>query len=322
MARPGRSSQVMGGGIKPGMGVWIETPRCRRMSRSPAVAANLLGPELSEDMDSLTLRNIDPDGNEVLETGQQGTPVPVRKLAPGVAPRARPRTEPALPSVHRIRQALSGARRNRRGAVEIWPTSMVVPQGSPHLVDVSRATASSSPTCTITPTIIRAPTRSIRAATRSRIFCCRDSCEVKPAMNASLRRWCSLPPRALARAGGVRVGGATGTEQACPPTPSRSLRSRGRPSRQRAEALRKCVDWSLDDRPNHTRRELARPLQRKNVLAGLMFMSVALLGLFCRAIIRGHDPADGTGYVPFSAKTTSESGTKQEPSARASPSSD
>ena len=27
----------------------------------------------------LTLRNFDPKGNEVLETGQQGTPVPVAK---------------------------------------------------------------------------------------------------------------------------------------------------------------------------------------------------------------------------------------------------
>src|SRR5262249_662407 len=34
----------------------------------------------SEDMDLfLTLRNIDPDGNEIMETGQQGTPVPVAK---------------------------------------------------------------------------------------------------------------------------------------------------------------------------------------------------------------------------------------------------
>ena len=34
----------------------------------------------TEDMDLfLTLRNFDADGNEILETGQQGAPVPVAK---------------------------------------------------------------------------------------------------------------------------------------------------------------------------------------------------------------------------------------------------
>ena len=44
------------------------------------VAAVLWVASSTEDMDLfLTIRNIDGDGNEVLETGQQGTPVPVAK---------------------------------------------------------------------------------------------------------------------------------------------------------------------------------------------------------------------------------------------------
>src|ERR1700684_3913188 len=44
------------------------------------LAAVLWVSSSSEDMDLfLTLRNIDPEGNDVMETGQQGTPVPVAK---------------------------------------------------------------------------------------------------------------------------------------------------------------------------------------------------------------------------------------------------
>ena len=55
--------------------------RCRTTSRSPARSpASFWVSSETEDMDLfLTLRNFDADGNEVLETGQQGTPVPVAK---------------------------------------------------------------------------------------------------------------------------------------------------------------------------------------------------------------------------------------------------
>jgi Predicted acyl esterases len=54
------------------------------------LAAQLWVSSTTEDMDLfLTLRNIDPDGNDVLEIGQQGQPVPVAKgLAAGFASRA------------------------------------------------------------------------------------------------------------------------------------------------------------------------------------------------------------------------------------------
>src|SRR5262249_61119653 len=75
------SSQVMGGAIPPGMGVALETPPLAQdVEVTGPVAAVLWAASSTEDMDLfLTIRNIDRDGNEVLETGQQGTPVPVAK---------------------------------------------------------------------------------------------------------------------------------------------------------------------------------------------------------------------------------------------------
>ncbi|HJX22430.1 MAG TPA: CocE/NonD family hydrolase, partial [Steroidobacteraceae bacterium] len=67
------SSQVMGGGIPPGMGVALETPPLAHdIEVTGPVAAVLWVSSSTEDMDLfLTIRNIDPDGKEVLETGQQ-----------------------------------------------------------------------------------------------------------------------------------------------------------------------------------------------------------------------------------------------------------
>src|SRR5262249_7957065 len=83
--------QVMGGGIKPGMGISLETsplaadteitgPLAADTAITGPLAAVLWVSSSSEDMDLfLTLRNFAPDGSEVMETGQQGSPVPVAK---------------------------------------------------------------------------------------------------------------------------------------------------------------------------------------------------------------------------------------------------
>ena len=131
------SSQVMGGGIKPGMGVSLETPP---LPEDVEVTGPLLprtsgSSSSSEDMDLfLTLRNIDPDGNEVLETGQQGTPVPVAKGWLRVSHRELdPELSAALPAVSSASApALSDARRDRRGAGRDLADLDGVPQGSPH----------------------------------------------------------------------------------------------------------------------------------------------------------------------------------------------
>ena len=74
-------SQVMGGGIKPGMGVSLETAQLSVDTEiTGPLAAVLWVSSSSEDMDLfLTLRNFDPDGKEIMETGQQGAPVPVAR---------------------------------------------------------------------------------------------------------------------------------------------------------------------------------------------------------------------------------------------------
>jgi hypothetical protein len=134
------SSQVMGGGIKPGMGVSLETPPLPEdVEVTGPVAATLWVASSSEDMDLfLTLRNIDPDGNEVLETGQQGTPVPVakgwlrashRELDPELSLPYRP--------YHRHQRRLYLAPGEIvEVQVEIWPTSMVFRKGHRIRLDV------------------------------------------------------------------------------------------------------------------------------------------------------------------------------------------
>ena len=75
------SSQVLGGGIKPGMGLSLETaPLAADTEITGPLAAVLWVSSSSEDMDLfLTLRHFAPDGSEIMETGQQGLPVPVAK---------------------------------------------------------------------------------------------------------------------------------------------------------------------------------------------------------------------------------------------------
>ena len=63
------------------MGMSLETlPLAQGVEITGPVAAVLWVSSSTEDMDLfLTIRNIDADGKDVWETGQQGTPVPVAK---------------------------------------------------------------------------------------------------------------------------------------------------------------------------------------------------------------------------------------------------
>jgi predicted acyl esterase len=135
------SSQVMGGGgIKPGMGVALETPPLPHdVEVTGPLMANLWVESASEDMDLfLTLRHFDADGNEVMETGQQGTPVPVakgwlrvshRELDPDLSRPYRPYHR------HRRRLYLKPGE-IVEAQVEIWPTSMVFRKGHRIRLDV------------------------------------------------------------------------------------------------------------------------------------------------------------------------------------------
>src|SRR5215471_1636437 len=134
------ASQVMGGAIPPGMGIALETPPLAQdVEVTGPVAAVLWVASSTEDMDLfLTIRNIDRDGNEVLETGQQGTPVPVakgwlrvshRELDAGLSLPYRPYHR------HQRRLYLTPGE-IVRVEVEIWPTSMVFKKGHRIRLDV------------------------------------------------------------------------------------------------------------------------------------------------------------------------------------------
>jgi len=127
------SSQVMGGGIKPDMGIQLETPPLPAdLEVTGPLAASFWVSSSTEDMDLfLTLRNFDADGNEVLETGQQGTPVPVAKGWLRVSHRELD-PELSLPyrPYHRHQRRLFlKPGEIVKVDVEIWPTSMVFKRG-------------------------------------------------------------------------------------------------------------------------------------------------------------------------------------------------
>jgi predicted acyl esterase len=134
------SSQVMGGGIKPGMGVALETPPLAEDTEiTGPLAATFYVSSEAEDMDLfLTLRNFDADGNEVLETGQQGTPVPVAK---GWLRASHRELDPALSLPYRPYHKHTRRQFLEAGEivcvdVEIWPTSMVFKKGHRIRLDV------------------------------------------------------------------------------------------------------------------------------------------------------------------------------------------
>jgi len=134
------SSQVMGGGIRPGMGVALLTPPLTQDTEvTGPLAAVLWVSSESEDMDLfLTLRNIDPDGNEVLETGQQGAPVPVAKGWLRVSHRELDRdlSLEYRPYHRHQRRLFLAPGEIVEVQVEIWPTSMVFRKGHCIRLDV------------------------------------------------------------------------------------------------------------------------------------------------------------------------------------------
>ncbi len=134
------SSQVMGGGIKPGMGVSLETPPLPDdIEVTGPLAAVLWVSSETEDADLfLTLRNFDADGNEILETGQQGTPVPVAK---GWLRASHRELDPELSLPYRPYHKHQRRLYLKPGEivkveVEIWPTSMVFKKGHRIRLDV------------------------------------------------------------------------------------------------------------------------------------------------------------------------------------------
>jgi putative CocE/NonD family hydrolase len=134
------SSQVMGGGIRPGMGIALQTPPLPQdIEVTGPLAASFWVSSETEDMDLfLTLRNFDADGNEVLETGQQGRPVPVAKGWLRVSHRELdPKLSLPYRPYHRHKRRLYlKPGEIVKVDVEIWPTSMVFKRGHRIRLDI------------------------------------------------------------------------------------------------------------------------------------------------------------------------------------------
>jgi putative CocE/NonD family hydrolase len=134
------SSQVMGGGIKPGMGIALETPPLTEdVEVTGPLMASFWVSSSSEDADLfLTLRNFDADGNEILETGQQGAPVPVAKgwLRASHRELDEKLSLPYRPYHKHTRRQWLKPGEIVKVDVEIWPTSMVFKKGNRIRLDV------------------------------------------------------------------------------------------------------------------------------------------------------------------------------------------
>jgi len=134
------SSQVMGGAISPDIGIVLETPPLAHdLEVTGPVAAVLWVASSTEDMDLfLTIRNVDADGKDVLETGQQGTPVPVAKGWLRVSHRELDQqlSLPYRPYHRHQRRLYLTPGEIVRVEVEIWPTSMVFRRGRRIRVDI------------------------------------------------------------------------------------------------------------------------------------------------------------------------------------------
>lgn len=135
------SSQVMGGGgIKPGMGIALQTPPMTEDVEvtGPLMASFWVSSE-NEDMDLfLTLRHFGADGKEIMETGQQGAPVPVAKGWLRVSHRELDPelTRPYRPYHKHQRRLYLKPGEIVKVEVEIWPTSMTFKKGSRIQLDV------------------------------------------------------------------------------------------------------------------------------------------------------------------------------------------
>src|SRR5262249_13762348 len=134
------STQLAAGAMQAGIGISLDTPPLPQdLEVTGPVMAKLWGSSSTEDMDLfLTIRNIDPDGNDVWEVGQQGQQVPVakgwlrvshRELDPDLSLPYRPYHR------HQRRLPLTPGE-VVEVQVEIWPTSMLFRRGHRIRLDI------------------------------------------------------------------------------------------------------------------------------------------------------------------------------------------
>ena len=305
------SSQVMGGGIKPGMGISLETPPLPQdVEVTGPLAASFWVSSSTEDMDLfLTLRNFDADGNEVLETGQQGTPVPVakgwlrvshRELDPELSLPYRPYHK------HTRRQYLTPGEIVKVD-VEIWPTSMVFRRGHRIRLDIQPRDGVGSQSYmhyhadynTGTNTIYAGGERESYSAAAGHPGEVMNSHTASSLADDIAAIACALPRRGRVGVRGLRDSRCDRRTPHPTPLPMR-IGSRSRPREDGQEP--RCGSAGRHDRMTTDQQSPSPPWRlfaHKNVLAGLMFMGVAALGLWIsRNYPIGTALRMGTGYVP------------------------
>jgi predicted acyl esterase len=137
-----RTYEATGGshGHPPAKGISLVTPPMSQDTEiTGPIAAQLYVSSTSEDMDLfLTIRNIDPQGNDVWDTGQQGGEVPVakgwlrvshRELDPNLS-------LPYRPYHKHLRRLWLKPGEIVQVQVEVWPTSMVFKKGHRLRLDI------------------------------------------------------------------------------------------------------------------------------------------------------------------------------------------
>jgi putative CocE/NonD family hydrolase len=132
------SSTSVTGGSAAGISL-VTAPLEQDTEITGPLAAQLWVSSTTEDMDLfLTLRNIDPDGKDVLEVGQQGQAVPVAK---GWLRASHRELDPDLSLPYRpyhkhLRRQWLEPNEIVQVQVEIWPTSMVFKKGHRIRLDI------------------------------------------------------------------------------------------------------------------------------------------------------------------------------------------
>jgi uncharacterized protein len=134
------STFLASGAMQSGMGISLDSaPLPEDTEVTGPVAATLWVASSTEDMDLfLTIRNIDPDGNDVWEIGQQGQQVCVAKGWLRVSHReCDPELSLPYRPYHRHKRRLSlQPGEVVKVEVEIWPTSMVFKKGHRIRLDI------------------------------------------------------------------------------------------------------------------------------------------------------------------------------------------
>lgn len=134
------STSHAAGVLPPPSGISLITPPLdEALEVTGPIVAVMWGSSTTEDMDVfVTLRNIGPDGKDILETGQQGQPVPVAKGWLRASHRELD-LELSLPyrpyHKHQRRQYLRTDEVVQLH-IEVWPTSMVFGKGHRIRIDI------------------------------------------------------------------------------------------------------------------------------------------------------------------------------------------